>query len=95
MNDCENLLKDMLEAEVSMKDLITDIYAVNLAMYMDDHTFEMPEEFKLIGKQFLVDRNMSFMTQHMQKIWLQYHRTVKQVRESRSSASVVEMSEVG
>lgn len=93
MNNSENLLEDILAAEVSMKDLITDIYAVNLAMYMDNHTFEMPEEFKQIGKQFLIDRNMSLMTQHMQEVWLQYHHTVKQVRESRSSAPVVEMNE--
>lgn len=81
MNNNENLLKDMFEAEVSMKDLITDIYALNLAMYMDDHAFEMPAEFKEIGKQFLIDRNIAYMSQHMQEVWLQYYHIVKQVRE--------------
>lgn len=95
MNDHEKLLREMCQTEVSMNDLITDIYAVNLAMYMDNHIFEMPEEFKQIGKRFLIDRNLAFMSQHMEEIWMQYHHTVEQVRESCSGASVVEMSEVG
>ena len=81
MVNSENLLKDMLEAEVSMQDLITDIYAVNLAMYMDNHDLDMPEEFKQIGKKFLIDRNMAFMSQHMDEVWCSYHHTVEQVRE--------------
>lgn len=81
MVNSENLLKDMLEAEVSMQELITDIYAVNLALYMDTHTLDMPEEFKQIGKQFLIDRNIVFMSQHMDKIWSSYHQTLRQVRE--------------
>lgn len=82
------LLDDMLKAEVSMQDLITDIYAVNLAMYMDNHTFEMPEEFKEIGRRFLIDRNMSFMSQHMQEVWLNYQCAVKQLREQDASGIV-------
>lgn len=95
MNDHEKLLREMMAAETSMQDLITDIYAVNLAMYMDNHTFEMPEEFKAMGKQFLIDRNIGFMSQHMSEIWEQYHHTVKQLRDQQTSSSVVEMSDAG
>lgn len=95
MTNSENLLKEMLQTEVSMQDLITDIYAVNLAMYMDNHTFEMPEEFKRIGRQFLIDRNLSFMSQHMEEVWEQYQHMVKQVREHECSEPVGEMSEAG
>ena len=77
----EKLLQEMLEAEVSMQDLITDIYAVNLALYMDNHNLDMPEEFKQIGKKFLIDRNMAFMSQHMDEVWCSYQNTVSQVRE--------------
>lgn len=81
MKNNEKLLEEILDAEVSMQDLITDIYAVNLAMYMNDHDFEMPEEFKKIGKQFLIDRNIAFMSQHMQEIWCGFRRLVEQVQE--------------
>ena len=81
MQNNEELLKEMLKAEVSMQDLITDIYAVNLAMYMEGHTLNMPAEFIEMGKRFLIERNISFMSQHMQEVWVDYHRLIRQVRE--------------
>lgn len=80
MKNNEKFLEGIFDAEVSMYDLITDIYAVNLAMYMNDHNFEMPEEFKEIGKQSLIARNIAFMSQHMQEIWCVYCRLVEQIQ---------------
>lgn len=93
MNNNEKILEDMLEAEVSMQDLITDMYAVNLAMYMDVYTLEMPTEFIEMGKKFLIDRNMGFMSQHMHEVWLRHQHTLKQLREESSLVPMENMSD--
>lgn len=98
MQNNEDLLKGMFDAEVSMQDLITDIYAVNLVMYMEGHTLKMPAEFIEMGKRFLIDRNISFMSQHMQEVWVGYHRLIRQIREQGEHAPAepdVKLSDAG
>ena len=82
------------ENEISMRDLITDIYAVHLAMAMGDVHIDMSEELKKIGNEFLISRNMSFMSQHVEEVWFQWEQTQKSIREIRDEICSREKCEV-
>ena len=81
MNKREKLLQEMFEADLSIQDLITDIYAINLAMYMDDNLLNMPDEFIEMGKKLLIERNINSMSDHLYEVWLHNQRISRHLQE--------------
>jgi len=44
---------------------------------------DMPEDFKALGKEFLISRNLAFMSQHMNEVWIDHENFLKKIRKVR------------